>query len=626
MPHEPRYRKGDKIGDRYQVHKALSGGMGEVYLCLDLQLIAPLALKTFQPRYLASPKARSYFEREAATWVALEKHPNVVRCFYMDTVDNTPFLFLEWVAGEEGYSTDLRDWLSRRGPLEPRRALEFTTDVCRALAHAQQKVPGFVHCDIKPENVLVAQGQLAKLTDFGLAKLVREAGLVPPDKAVPAAGARWQVSSAGGTPPYMAPEQWRGEPVDPRTDVYSVGCLLYELLTGRWPYQAETIDGLKRRHLEAAPPPLGAVVSGLPGEGLDALLGRCLAKEPGKRYPSASALQGAITGLYEEWHGEPPRGVPEIEGFTAADHSNRGNTYHALGRHAEALADYGAALRLDPNLVLAYYNRGNTYADLGRHAEALADYGAAIKINPNDAHAYVNRGKTYHALGRHAEGLADCDAAIRLDPHDAQAHSNRGITYAALGRQAEALADFGAAIRLDPNYAKAHYNRGNTYDSLGRHAEALADFDAAIRLDPHDATAHSNRGNTYDDLGRHAEALADYGAAIRLDPNYAKAHYNRGNTYMPWAGTPRRWPTTARPSGSTPTTPRPTSTAASPTLPWAGTPRRWPTSMRRSASIPTTPGPLQPRQHLRCPGPARRGAGRLRRGDPPRPQLRPGLP
>jgi serine/threonine protein kinase len=448
MQPELRYRKDDKIGGRYQVHKALAGGMGEVYLCLDLQDNIPLALKTFQARYLASPKARTYFEREAATWVSLEKHPNVVRCFYMDTVDHTPFLFLEWVAGAEGDGTDLRDWLNRRGPLEPRRALEFTLDVCRALVHAQRKVPGFVHCDIKPDNVLVAQGQLAKLTDFGLAKFVREAGLVPLDGAALAAGGRWQVSSAGGTPPYMAPEQWKGEAVDARTDVYAVGCLLYELLTRRWPFTAETLEELKRRHLEAPPPPLEVGLRGLQGEGLDRLLARCLAKEKGERYPSTSELMGAIAGLYEAWHGAPPRDVPDAEDFTAIDYCARGATYRALGRHSEALADFEAAIRLDPNFAIAHSNRGITYRTLGRHSEALNDYEAAIRLDPNPAIAHSNRGITYQALGRHSEALADYEAAIRLDPNFASAYLNKGVLHTQRNEWDDALNAFETAARL----------------------------------------------------------------------------------------------------------------------------------------------------------------------------------
>jgi tetratricopeptide (TPR) repeat protein len=563
MPHEPRYRKGDKIGGRYQVHQALAGGMGEVYLCLAVEEMIPVALKTFQSRFLASAKLRTCFEREAATWVALEKHPNIVGCAFMQTVDNTPFLFLEWVAGEEGYGTDLRDWLDRRGPLEPRRALEFTLDVCRALAHAQKKVPGFVHCDIKPENVLVAQGQLAKLTDFGLAQVVRESGLVSPDAPAPAAGARWQVSSAGGTPPYMAPEQWLEEAVDARTDVYAVGCLLYELLTGHWPFQAATLDGLRRLHLQSPLPPLRAGPTGPLGGGLDRVLKRCLAKEKGERYSSASDLLDAISRLYQDWHGEPPRGVVEAGEFTAADygnraityselgrydeafadfdaairldpssahsHFNRGITYVGMGRCSEALADYDVAIRLDPNYAKARLNRGHTYAALGLHTDALADYDAAIRINAKFAEAHLNRGGTYIALGRHAEALADFDVAIRINPKYADAHVNRGITYKTLRRQAEALADFDVAIRINPNHAVALANRGMTYDVLGRHTEALADLDAAIRLDPNVASTYLSRGCTYVHLGRHAEALADFDAAIRLDPNFAEAHCNRGH-------------------------------------------------------------------------------------------------
>ncbi len=452
---------------------------------------AALALKTFQARYLASPKAREYFEREAGTWVALEKHPNVVRCSYLITVDNTPFLFLEWVAGAEGEGTDLGEWLRRRGPLEPRRALEFALDVCRALEHAQKKVPGFVHCDIKPENVLVAQGQLAKLTDFGLAKVVREAGLVPPGEAAPVAGDRWRVSSAGGTPPYMAPEQWRGEPVDARTDVYAVGCLLYELLTGRWPFQAKTLDGLRQRHLEEPAPPLGGDLRGLHGDGLDALLARSLAKESGERYPSVPELLGAIAGLYEAWYGQPPRGVPESEEFTAVDCSNRGITYANLGRRAEALADCDAAIRLDPNYAQAYYNRGISYDALGRRAEALADYDAAIRLDPNLAQAYYNRGNTYANLGRRAEALADYDAAIRLDPNYAQAYVNKGVVYCKRAEWDDALDAFETAARLgEPTgaqyAARVRQDRGLP-PALATPDPAQQAFEALLRADTPDA-------------------------------------------------------------------------------------------------------------------------------------------
>src|SRR5690606_32041885 len=122
---QPRYSKGQRIANRYLVHQALMGGMGEVYLCLDERDFVPLALKTFQG---SSPDLADIFRKEVARWVALEKHPNIVRCFWMQTLDNIPFMALEWVAGDEGMGTDLRSWL-RRGPLDLPLALRFTIDI-----------------------------------------------------------------------------------------------------------------------------------------------------------------------------------------------------------------------------------------------------------------------------------------------------------------------------------------------------------------------------------------------------------------------------------------------------------------------------------------------------------------
>ncbi len=157
---KPRYKPGDRIGGRYQVHQVKMGGMGEVYLCLDLEEMHPFALKTFQQRYQSSA-LRTAFEQEVVIWVALERHPNIVRCHWMQMLDNQPFMCLDWIAGEEGKGPDLRGWL-RHGPLDLRTALEITLDIVHGLTHAHAKQPGLVHRDLKPENILVAQGPKPK--------------------------------------------------------------------------------------------------------------------------------------------------------------------------------------------------------------------------------------------------------------------------------------------------------------------------------------------------------------------------------------------------------------------------------------------------------------------------------
>jgi serine/threonine protein kinase len=146
------YQPGKMIGNRYLVHKALKGGMGEVYLCLDTKQNYPIALKTFQARFLIDEGIRGAFQKEVATWIALEKHPNIVRCFYMEEIDNRPFMFLEWIANNGSLGTDLRSWL-HNGPLAPQLALDFAIDICRGLVHAGQKQPGIVHRDLKPDNI-----------------------------------------------------------------------------------------------------------------------------------------------------------------------------------------------------------------------------------------------------------------------------------------------------------------------------------------------------------------------------------------------------------------------------------------------------------------------------------------
>jgi len=433
---------------------------------------------------------------------------------------------LEWVAGEEGRGTDLRAWL-RRGPLELEQALQFAIDVCRGLAYAHAKVPGLVHRDLKPENVLVAQGGIAKITDFGLAKLVQEANLLTstppglrelgPVASGPSSSSRdsasgllpeirqtlTNVGGVVGTPTYMAPEQWRGEGQDVRTDLYALGCIMYEMLTGRFAFAANTVEGLRQAHLFGPLPTFPkrewttSFRSGL--SDLGELVSWCLAREPADRPTSVSVLLAALDGLYKQAYGTSWRRLPEGEGFTAIDYSNRAFTYYSLHRYEEALRDYNRAIALDPSNAVAYSSRGTAYDGQHRYEEALRDYTRAIALDPSYANAYSNRGGSYLRLGRYEEALRDYDKAIALDPDYVVAYGNRAAVYRTLDRYEEALRDYDKVIALDPSNSIAHFNRGVAMANRGRFEESLSSFEQAVQLGHPEATEaiamiHSEQG------------------------------------------------------------------------------------------------------------------------------------
>lgn len=525
MKPQPRYQPGDRIGGRYQVHQALMGGMGEVYLCLDLETIHPYALKTFQQRYqTGTQRLHQAFEKEVATWVALEKHPNIVRCFYMDTLDNQPFMVLEWIAGEEGKETDLRGWL-RRGPLDLRLALDITIDICRGLIHAQEKQPGLVHCDLKPENILIAQGRLAKITDFGLVEIAQEADLEL-DATTDAIETGRRQSIVGrrgivGTPAYMAPEQWRGENLDERTDIYAVGCVLYEMLTGHPPFRASTFDGFHRQHLKAVIPKLEGGQHW--ARSIDTLLTRCLAKAQTERFVTASDLLRQLALIYEQRFKELPKVVSISGEFTAEDYSNRGSTYANLHQYDKALEDLTYAIELNPEFGPAYYNRGGVYYHLQRYVEALSDMTRSISVDPADAATAENRGVIYERMGRNDEALDDFNRAIELTPFSGQVFYNRGRIYRKLQHNQQALADFTRAIELEPTYVQPYITRGELYSEMQDFRRALADFNVVIELGATDAQDYINRGSVHAILRNFDKALDDFQSALQLNPQNARA-------------------------------------------------------------------------------------------------------
>ncbi|HEU4333112.1 MAG TPA: protein kinase [Candidatus Eisenbacteria bacterium] len=266
-----------------------AGGMGEVYRAEDTRLGRHVAIKAI-PRPLAKDRRRlRRFELEARATSALN-HPNIVSIFDVGQHKGLPFVVMELVEGRT-----LRSVLKEDGALPVPRALAYAAQVAEGLGAAHAK--GIVHRDLTPGNVMVAEGGRVKVVDFGLAKLLRPEPSARRDRS--AAAEETSISEEGsvaGTVPYMAPEQIRGDEVDPRTDLFALGILLYEMVTGRRPFEGETAADVASAILRDRPAPARTLRLEVP-EALDRLLARALEKEPQRRHGSATELLAELAEI-----------------------------------------------------------------------------------------------------------------------------------------------------------------------------------------------------------------------------------------------------------------------------------------------------------------------------------------
>ena len=266
------FTPGAILGERYRIIGLLGrGGMGEVYRADDLKLGQPVALK-FLPRRFAADRdhlERFYSEVRIARQVS---HPNVCRVYDVGEMDGQHYLSMEYVDGE-----DLASLLKRIGRLPPDKALDIARELCAGLAAAHEL--GVLHRDLKPANVMVDGRGRARITDFGLAIAASDA-------------VEGEVS---GTPAYMAPEQFVGKGATVRSDIYSLGLVLYELSTGRKAFEGATFQDLKRKHAEDLPAPPSTIAPGLDPAAERVIL-RCLEKEPTARPASAAQIAAALPG------------------------------------------------------------------------------------------------------------------------------------------------------------------------------------------------------------------------------------------------------------------------------------------------------------------------------------------
>src|SRR6185436_4954653 len=275
--------QGIKLGP-YEILTPLgSGGMGEVYRARDSRLGRDVAVKVLPPSFAKDRERLQRFEHEARAAGALS-HPNVVAVFDVGATDGIPYLVSELLEGESLGN------LIRRGPVPPRRAIELMIHAASGLVAAHAK--GIVHRDLKPENLFVLPDGRLKILDFGLAKLLRD-DAPPRDETGPQLQALTQTGQIMGTASYMAPEQIRDQPVDHRADLFALGAILHELVTGAKAFPGETPADRMTAILTKVPAEWDGSVD-LVAPGLALIARRCLEKRADQRFASARDLGLAL--------------------------------------------------------------------------------------------------------------------------------------------------------------------------------------------------------------------------------------------------------------------------------------------------------------------------------------------
>jgi serine/threonine-protein kinase len=263
----------DRIFDRrYVIKRKLgSGGMADVYLAEDQELGRRVALKLLDERHASDEQFVERFRREAQSAAGLN-HPNIVSIFDRGRAEGTYYIAMEYLDGRT-----LKELLVRNGPTPIPIAIDYARQILSALSFAHRN--GIVHRDIKPHNIVVGGDGRLKVTDFGIARS--------------GTSQMTEVGSIVGTAQYLSPEQARGAPVDPRSDLYSLGVVLYEMLTGKVPFSGDTPVEIAMKHLSQVPKPPSELRPEVPHD-LDAVVMRALAKDPGQRYGSAEEMDADL--------------------------------------------------------------------------------------------------------------------------------------------------------------------------------------------------------------------------------------------------------------------------------------------------------------------------------------------
>jgi tetratricopeptide (TPR) repeat protein/predicted Ser/Thr protein kinase len=549
--------------------------MGVVYRAHDTRLDRDVAIKVLPTDRPLTQTARARFQREAMAASALN-HPNIITIYEVSSEDNIDFIVMEYVRG-----ATLSSVLKKR-KLELSEAIRYCIQIADALTKAH--AAGVIHRDLKPGNIMVTEDGLVKVLDFGLAKFNPSVATADSEITNTEMQNQFTLTQPGavtGTVAYMSPEQARGERVDARSDIFSFGIVMFEVLSGHLPFTGpNSIAMLHNLHF-SPPRDLTQMRPDVP-KPLVSLVSRMLEKKTENRIQTmaevASELRRGATGLVDgplTWHpseatmemGRPPRSLSKrfstrriwmaagllvllvlagIAGWRVLrkpaqqsqeapaddnayalyrraredlDHSDRGGNVDAAIRLLER------AVQLDPQSAASYaalseaYENKNVFSPDRQWSKLASEYAnKAVSLDSYLAAGHVSLGMAQMMAGDSTEAEKQFRTAADLDPKSAVPHRGLGLLYDKTGKSEQAAAELKRALQLDPKDWKTYLASGLNAYHAGRFNEAASAWEMALQLEPDNVPALRNLGAVYHSLGRDDDAVAALQHALEIKP------------------------------------------------------------------------------------------------------------
>ncbi len=531
-----------------------AGGMGVVYRARDTRLHRDVAIKVLPTDRSVSTNARLRFQREAMAASALN-HPNIITIYEVNSDNGTDFIVMEYVRG-----TTLLSLLRRRRELPIDEALRYCLQIADAVnkAHAA----GIIHRDLKPGNIMVTPDGLVKVLDFGLAKIDYETkGASLEDETQVTLT---QPGMTTGTVAYMSPEQARGDQVDTRSDIFSFGIVMFEILSGQLPFTGQNSMALLH-HLHFSPPrDLAALRPDLPPQ-LVALISWMLQKDPDQRVQTmaevVSALRMGMAGASEgpvTWRSGDAR-LSGLLNSKKTDAKKRTRNpwalwsltlalvlaaaaaWHFQGKSKSKHAVTGRAAPLNED-AFTLYKQARQYLELndrgGNVDNAIDLLQRAVQLDPQSAAAYAALADAYCYKNRDSPDsqwikLASDSAqkSVELDSDLAEAHLSLGRANIQAGDSSGAQREFDRAVELDPKNPAPHRELGQMYAKAGDATHAEQELNVALKLNPDDWKSYLELGVLEYQAGHYKDAESSWQQVLKIQPDEVRTLINLGAVY-----------------------------------------------------------------------------------------------